>query len=184
MTTRCPPRRTWPGYERGARTRVPSLPRPGRGPGRRQCAALDDFRRAARAPDPAPGPRAPRAPRAVQWWRPSLPLAVARLKLGRRALTLATGLSASVPVIVATVNAVRDSWVPGADQGIIATRAYDVFTSHAPLVGQYTLAGQVTGRVTHSLGPMLFWLLALPSRFGGPASMAWTMGAVNTLAIV
>ena len=127
----------------------------------------------------------PRRPaRALEWIRRSLTLAGARLKLGRRALTLATGLSAAVPVIVATVNAVRDHWVPGADQGIIATRAYDVFTSHAPLVGQYTLAGEVTGRVTHSLGPMLFWLLALPARFGGPASMTLTMGAVNSLAIV
>jgi hypothetical protein len=111
-------------------------------------------------------------------------VAVARLRLGRRALTLATGLAAAVPVIVATVKAVRDSWIPGADQAIIATRAYDVFTSHPPLVGQYTLAGEVTGRVTHSLGPMLFWLLALPARLGGPASMTWTMGALNTLAIV
>jgi hypothetical protein len=131
-----------------------------------------------------PPERTGRATRASQWLRRSLALAVARLRLGRRALTLAVGLSASVPVIVATVNAVRDRWVPGADQGIIATRAYDVFTSHAPLVGQYTLAGQVTGKVTHSLGPMLFWLLALPARFGGPTSMTWTMGAVNTLAIV
>jgi hypothetical protein len=113
-----------------------------------------------------------------------LRLAGTRLQLGRRALTLATGLSAAVPVIVATVKAVRDGWIPGADQAIIATRAYDVFTSHTPLFGQYTLAGDVTGRVTHSLGPMLFWLLALPARFGGPASMTWTMGALNTLAII
>ena len=111
-------------------------------------------------------------------------LAGTRLQLGRRALTLATGLSAAVPVMVATVKAVHDGWVPGADQAIIATRAYDVFTSHAPLFGQYSLAGEVTGRITHSLGPMLFWLLALPARFGGPASMTWTMGALNTLAIV
>jgi HSP20 family protein len=108
----------------------------------------------------------------------------ARLQLGRRALTPATGLAAGVPVIVATANAVRGGWIPGADQAIIATRAYDVFSSHTPLVGQYTLAGQVTGKVTHSLGPMLFWLLALPARFGSPASITWTMGAVNTLAIV
>jgi hypothetical protein len=102
----------------------------------------------------------------------------------RPALTLAASLAAAAPVIASTVKAVRDGWVPGADQAIIATRAYDVFTSHTPLVGQYTLAGQVTGQVTHSLGPLLFWLLALPARFGGPTSMTWTMGAVNTLAIL
>jgi hypothetical protein len=99
-------------------------------------------------------------------------------------LTLAAGLGAALPVILSTVHAVGDGWVPEADQAIIATRAHDVLTWHMPLVGQYTIAGHVTGHVTHSLGPMLFWLLALPARFGSPASLAWTMGAVNTLAIV
>lgn len=108
----------------------------------------------------------------------------ARLRVGRRALTLATGLAGAIPVIVATANAVRGGWIPGADQAIIATRAYDVLGSHAPLVGQYTLAGMVTGKITHGLGPMLFWLLAPAARFGSTASIAWTMGIVNTLAIV
>jgi hypothetical protein len=87
-------------------------------------------------------------------------------------------------VIVSTVAATRAGWVPGADTAIIATRAHDVLTSHPPLVGQYSLAGEVTGHVTHSLGPMLFWLLALPANYGPAASLIWTMGAVNTLAIV
>lgn len=87
-------------------------------------------------------------------------------------------------MIVATVNAVRDHWEPGADQAIIATRAYDVLSSHTPLVGQYSLAGNVTGHITYGLGPMLYWLVALPARFGTPASVAVTMGAVNALAIV
>jgi hypothetical protein len=102
----------------------------------------------------------------------------------RHLITLAAGLGAAVPVIVATVDAVRSHWEPGADQGIIATRAYDVLGSHTPLVGQYTLAGRVTGHVTYGLGPMLYWLIALPARFGTPAAITLTMGAVNTLAIV
>jgi hypothetical protein len=107
-----------------------------------------------------------------------------RLRLGRRALTLATGLAAAVPVLVATVRAVGDGWLPAADMGVVATRAWDVFTSHTPLVGQYSYAGRVTGKITHSLGPMLYWLLALPAHFGSPASITWTMGIVNTLAIL
>lgn len=107
-----------------------------------------------------------------------------RLQLGRRPLTLAAGLAAAVPVIAATIKAVRDGWIPAADQGIIATRSYDVFTSHAPLVGQYSYAGHVTGKSTYSLGPMLYWLLALPAHFGSPASITWTMAALNTLAII
>jgi hypothetical protein len=105
-------------------------------------------------------------------------------RLGSHLITLAAGLGAAVPVVVATVNAVRDHWEPGADQAIIATRAYDVLSSHTPLVGQYTLAGQVTGHVTYGLGPMLYWLIALPARFGSPAAITVTMGAVNAVAIV
>lgn len=93
-------------------------------------------------------------------------------------------MAASIPVIAATVEAIRVHWVPIADRAIIATRAHDVFTSHMPLVGQYTLAGEVTGRVTHSLGPMLFWLLAIPAYHGSTVGMTLTMGASNTLSIV
>jgi hypothetical protein len=97
--------------------------------------------------------------------------------------TLAAGLAAAIPVVAATIKAIEAGWVPVADRGIIATRAHDVFTSHGPLVGQYTLAGEVTGKVTHSLGPMLFWLLA-PAAYGGSdVGMTITMGALNTVCI-
>ncbi len=126
---------------------------------------------AAAAPDPdAAGPATAKPARAV--------------RLADRLLTLAAGLVAAIPVIAATVRAIEAGWVPVADRGIIATRAHDVFTSHMPLVGQYTLAGEVTGHVTHSLGPMLFWLLAVPAYYGSTVGMTVVMGATNTLSIV
>lgn len=113
------------------------------------------------------------------------PLAIGMAsRLCSLALTVATGLAAALPVIVSTIHAIQADWTPIADRGIIATRAHDVFTSHAPLVGQYTLAGEVTGHVTHSLGPLLFWLLALPAHAGSTVGMTVTIGAMNTLAIV
>ncbi len=105
-------------------------------------------------------------------------------RLAEPLLTLATGLAAAIPVITATVKAIQAGWVPLADRGIIATRAHDALTSHMPLVGQYTLAGEVTGKVTHSLGPMLFWLLAIPAHAGSTVGMTLTMGTLNTLCIV
>ncbi|HWX43881.1 MAG TPA: hypothetical protein VNY52_00995 [Solirubrobacteraceae bacterium] len=104
--------------------------------------------------------------------------------VGEGMLTLAAGLAAAIPVVTATIKAVQADWVPLADRGIIATRAHDVLTSHMPLVGQYTLAGEVTGKVTHSLGPMLFWLLAIPAHYGSTVDMTVVMGAVNTLSIL
>src|SRR5947209_11104169 len=99
-------------------------------------------------------------------------------------LTLATGLAAAVPVIASVVRAVAAGWVPAGDQGIIATRAYDVFSSHAPLLGQYSQASTVTGRPLYSPGPMLYWLLAVPARLGGFEALTVAMAAVNVLAIV
>src|SRR5271169_3047385 len=105
--------------------------------------------------------------------------------VGRRLLVLGTGLLAALPVISSTVKAVRAGWLPAGDDGIIATRGWDVLTAHSPLVGQYSEAGLVIhGQVMHSPGPMLYWLLALPARFGSVTSLAVAMGAFNTLAII
>jgi len=98
---------------------------------------------------------------------------------------LATGLLAALPVISSTVKALNAGWVPAGDDGIIATRGWDVLSSHTPLVGQYSEAGLVVhGQVMHSPGPMLYWLLALPARYGSVGSLAVTMCVLNTLAIV
>ncbi len=111
-------------------------------------------------------------------------LAGTRGWLGERWLTIVVGLCAAGPVIASTLRALIHGWVPAGDQAIIATRSYDVLTSHTPLVGQYSDASAVTHHTLHSLGPMLYWLLALPARFGSPDTMALWMGIVNTLAIV
>jgi hypothetical protein len=92
-------------------------------------------------------------------------------------------VAAAAPVVVATARAMADHWQPVADQGIVATRAFDVFSSHAPLVGQYSLASDSAGHVTHSPGPLLYWLLALPARIGAPVSLTLTIAVVNVAAI-
>jgi hypothetical protein len=102
-----------------------------------------------------------------------------------RAPAVAAGLAAAIPVLSSTVDAANAGWVPAGDDGIIATRGWDVLTSHTPLVGQYSEAGLVVhGQVLHSPGPLLYWLIALPAHFGSVTSIAVTMGIVNTLAII
>jgi hypothetical protein len=122
---------------------------------------------------------APRtAPHRAAW---PVPLAAA---LGGRLLTLAAGAAAAAPIAASTARAVRAGWEPTDDKAIIATRAYDVFTRHPPLVGQFSMVGRVTGHAAHDLGPTLYWLLAVPVRLGAPSVMAATMGLVNAAAVV
>ena len=103
----------------------------------------------------------------------------------RCAPAVAAGLAASIPVLVSTAKAVSAGWVPAGDDGIIATRGWDVLSAHTPNVGQYSEAGLVLShQIVHSPGPMLYWLIALPARFGSVTSIALTMGIVNTLAII
>jgi len=99
-------------------------------------------------------------------------------------LTLALGACAALPVIAAAVRALHEGWQPVADRGIIATRSYDVLSSHMPLVGQYSFVGSVTGKLTYSFGPMLYWLLAPAAHYGAPVSFVLTMAAFNAGAVV
>ena len=105
-------------------------------------------------------------------------------RLGRQWLTLATGLAAALPVIVSTARALAAGWMPTVDQSFIAIRSYDVLTAQMPLVGQFSYATFVTGHPTYSLGPMLYWLLALPAHIRDPGAMALTMGVVNAACVV
>lgn len=101
-----------------------------------------------------------------------------------RPLTLIVGLGAAAPILTATARALVDGWKPAGDQAIIATRAFDVLTSRTPLIGQYSDSTAVTHHTVRSLGPMLYWLLALPAHFAAPGALTLTIGLVNTAASV
>ncbi len=96
---------------------------------------------------------------------------------------LLPGFIAAIPVVVASVRAIRLGWTPFSDDGVIATRAFDVLTANPPLVGQWSQASPLTGYETYSPGPMLYWLLAIPAHLGS-RPMIVTMGAVNTACVV
>ena len=103
--------------------------------------------------------------------------------LRRNGLVLGTGVAAALPVIVSTIHAVVVGWLPIGDRALIGIRAFDVLSTHPPLLGQYSTASMVIGEPVLSPGPLLFWLLALPVRLGG-AAPAVTIGLVNTCAVI
>ncbi len=98
--------------------------------------------------------------------------------------TVLIGLVAAAPVILAAVHALQEGWQPVADRGNVATRAFDVFSTHMPLTGPNSFTTELTGHPTFSLGPMLFWLLAPAAHIGAPQSFVLTMALVNTGSIV
>jgi hypothetical protein len=104
--------------------------------------------------------------------------------LRRRWLPLATGLAAGLPVIVSSAHAVAVDWVPLGDNAVIAARAYDVFTSHTPLLGQYSTASSLVDDSTYSPGPQEYWILALPARIFDPVALALVAGLFNLAAVV
>lgn len=72
------------------------------------------------------------------------------------------------PFLYALGTALLHNWVPVGDMGVTALRSWDVLSAHPPLVGAPTrLAGGV-----YDLGPMQYWLLALPVHLS-PAHGVW-----------
>jgi hypothetical protein len=98
-------------------------------------------------------------------------------------LALGTGFLAGIGVAVSTVHALQIGWVPISDDGVIAMRAFDVLGGHTPLVGQYTQASGFVDHPTFGLGPLLYWLLAVPAQIG-PSAMVLTVAAVNLACVM
>jgi hypothetical protein len=101
-----------------------------------------------------------------------------------RRLVLAVGLIAAIPVLVSVARTVLDGWTPVLDDAVMATRSFDVFSAHSPLVGAYSDAMVARVGPVYGPGPMLFWLLAFQTRFLGDWALPVTMGVVNTASIV
>jgi hypothetical protein len=99
------------------------------------------------------------------------------------ALSAACALLACVPVLVSVVRAIAADWIPVGDRAIIAARAYDVFSAHPPLLGQYSAVSGALANQTHSLGPMLYWVLAIPAHLFGAWAFSVSMGLLSALCI-
>jgi len=107
-----------------------------------------------------------------------------RTRIAANRAALGVGLLAALPVFLSAIRLLAADWTPIGDNAIIALRSYDVLSTHPPLLGQYSAASEVLGEGSYSLGPMLYWLLAVPSHIGASAPLVVTMCAVNAAAVV
>jgi hypothetical protein len=97
--------------------------------------------------------------RGVDWLRDRQPL-----------LAIGLTLLALLPVLVTVLTRSGSSYVPVGDMGMIDLRVRDVWSANFPLVGPYSRYGW-----SHP-GPLLFWILAIPSRLFGQAAWATLVG--------
>ena len=94
-------------------------------------------------------------------------------------------MAAILPVIVATVRAITGDWRAIGDNAYFSIRAADVFTEHHPLLGSWTSASIAIGLDVNNPGPLLFDLLAVPVRIGGPdAGLAVGVALINIASIL
>ncbi|HEV8152188.1 MAG TPA: hypothetical protein VGP78_04605, partial [Solirubrobacteraceae bacterium] len=84
---------------------------------------------------------------------------------------------------MAAVRAIRWDWTPTGDEGVIASRAFDVLTSKPPLLGQFSQASAVVGQPTYSPGPLSYWALAFPAHLG-PAALVITTALINVASAI
>lgn len=94
-------------------------------------------------------------------------------------------VTAVVPIVVAAVRATMRGWTPTGDDAYSAVRAWDVFSTHVPLLGTWSSASQYTGHQINHPGPLQFDLLAVPVRLlgHGPGTALGTM-LVNCACVV
>jgi hypothetical protein len=92
-----------------------------------------------------------------------------------------------LPIVVAVVRALVHGWFPIGDAALLAIRAYDVGTSHNPLLGSWTSASFALGIDVNNPGPLYADLLApfmwtFGRAFGIGTATAIGVGTINAAA--
>ena len=81
-------------------------------------------------------------------------------------------------VLVPTLIDLADGWRPVRDDAMISIGSYRVFSGHSPLVGVWSLASQGMHHAFFDLGPLLFWLLAVPVHLDPSHGALWGVALV------
>jgi hypothetical protein len=92
---------------------------------------------------------------------------------------LLVGVLAATPLLLGAAVDAAGGWIPMGDEATIVLRARDVFSSHTPLLGQFSEATAYLphGQYLFAPGPSLYWLLAVPAQVAGRwpwAPLVWS----------
>ena len=91
----------------------------------------------------------------------------------------------ALPLVAILVGLARGGWRPTGDEAVIAWRSWDVLAGqHGALVGQFTTGGSFsTGQPVYDPGPLLFWLLALPTHLAPGIGPVVGMTVISVLSL-
>ncbi len=82
-------------------------------------------------------------------------------------------LVAEVPPLLVAGLQLAHGWVPTSDDAVIAWRSWDVLSGPVPLDGQFTQISTASGHAVFDLGPLQYFLLALPERIDPLHGVLW-----------
>ena len=87
-------------------------------------------------------------------------------------------LASLIAPVTALVGAILNGWAPNGDDATVALRAADVLDGRLPLTGMRSTAGDGVDPelATHHLGPVQFYLLALPLALTGGSAVGIALG--------
>ena len=91
----------------------------------------------------------------------------------RTALRIVAHLVAEVPLIVVAALQISKGWLPTSDDAVIAWRTWSVFSGPLPLTGQYSQITAAGGHTAFDLGPLQYFLLAIPDRIDPVHGILW-----------
>ncbi len=99
------------------------------------------------------------------------------------ALRVASHVTVWAVVVVPAVIELADGWRPVRDDSMISIGSFRVLSPHSPTVGVWSLAAAGVHHAFYDLGPLLFWLLAVPVRLDPHQGALWGATLVCALAL-
>lgn len=91
----------------------------------------------------------------------------------RTALRVVAHLVAEVPLGIVAGLQIAHGWLPTSDDAVIAWRTWSVFSGPVPLDGQFTQISAASGHAAFDLGPLQYYLLAVPERIDPLHGLLW-----------
>lgn len=95
------------------------------------------------------------------------------VSLYRQAVRVTTHLVIWSAFLVTTLTQMANGWRPFGDNAYVAFRSNQVFSLHPPLVGTWSSASSPVSHTFYTLGPLWFWLLAIPVHLDPAQGTLW-----------